>query len=47
MRISHMNQAIVPHQFSVTNAPFGFQGQVASSSNYQGQRRQPYFEESV
>ena len=27
--------------------PPGFQGQGASSSNYQGQRRQPSFEESV
>ena len=27
--------------------PPDFQGQGASSSNYQGQRRQPYFEENV
>ena len=48
--ISYGNQEIVPHvpsQLSVTNEPPDFQGQGASSSNYQGQRRQPYFEESV
>ena len=40
--LSYGNQAIirfVPHKLSVSNAPPCFQGQGASSSNYQGQRR--------
>ena len=48
--LSYGNQAIVPYvpyQLSVSNAPLDFQGQGALSSNYQGQRRHPIFEESV
>ena len=48
--LSYGNQAIVPHvshHLSVSNAPHSFQGQGASSFNYQGQIRQPCFEESV
>ena len=37
----------VLNSFSSHNAPQGFQGQGASSSNYQGQKRQHSFEESV
>ena len=45
---SYNNQAIVPHephQLSNTMAPLGFQNQGASSSNYQGNTRQPRFNE--
>ena len=48
--LSYGNQEIVPHvphQLSVTNAPLEFKEQGASSSKYQGQRRQLGFEESV
>ena len=36
-----------PQQYSFHNAPPGFQGQGATSSNYQGQKRQPDFEENA
>ena len=45
---SYNNKAIVPHephQLSNTRAPPGFQNQGASSSNYQGNTRQPGFNE--
>ena len=48
--LSYGNQEIVPHvphHLSVSNTPPGFQGQGASSSNYQGQRRPSFFEENI
>ena len=47
--LSYGNQEIVPrvsHQLSVSNVAPNFQGQGASTSNYQGLRRQTSFEES-
>ena len=37
----------VPHQLCVSNLPLGFQGQGASSSNNQGQRRPSFFENNI
>ena len=37
----------MPYQLSVSNAPPSFQGQGASISNYQWQKRLPDFEESI
>ena len=48
--LSYDNQAImphVPHKLSVSNPPPGFQGQVALSSNNQGQRKPSFFEENI
>ena len=46
--LSYRNQAIVPHEphkLSTTMAPLGFQNQGSLSSNYQGNEREPGFNE--